>query len=41
MLASFSGPVIRTGGRTVAVYPFLQIVARIVAWVTPRSGSSE
>jgi hypothetical protein len=34
MLASFSGSVIDTGGRTVAVHPERQIVEPIVACVT-------
>ena len=34
MLASFSGSVIRSGGRTRFVQPLTQIVRPIVAWVT-------
>jgi len=34
MLASFSGSVIDTGGRTVEVQPGLQIVEPMLAWVT-------
>jgi len=34
MLASFSGSVTDTGGRTVEVQPLRQIVEPIVAWVT-------
>jgi hypothetical protein len=34
MLASFSGSVIDSGGRTVEVQPPLQIVDPIVLWVT-------
>ena len=34
MLAAFSGSVMLSGGRTVAVQPSTQIVRSIVAWVT-------
>jgi hypothetical protein len=34
MLASFSGSVMLSGGRTVDVHPLRQIVRPIVAWVT-------